>query len=243
MGRSPVSTARHQAADALVSALQGEIESAGLEFAQRQGGVLAGLARVRGLYSSIMGIYGHGKNLYDMGVAGVEAMTTPRRMTMRVAAAHAFGYWVFQERGVHNPVNPPNPFLVMHRARDQNDTSVGVRIGREGYSTDGGLSSADWNIIWREGALGKLRVLNENMSRMIRSGAAVSELQNRLPSARFSGQSQAQIASQYRAVVLAPRFRRPEVAAGGYFLASLAGVNETEQQSNVSLYRRFPYRG
>lgn len=243
MGRSPVSMARGDAADRLSDALQGEIESVGLDIAQRQGGMLGGLARVRGLYTSIMGVYGHGTDLWDMGVAGYEAMTTPRRMTMRLAAAHAFGYWIFQERGAHNPVNPPNPFLVMHREQDQSDAAIGARIGRENYSTDGGLSAADWNIIWRRGALGKLRVLNENMDGLIRSGVAASELREKLRGARISEQSPSQIAAQYRTLIMAQRFRSPRVAAGGYFLGSLAGVNEIEQQSNLSLYRRFPYQG
>ncbi len=243
MGQAPLNPAGRQSAQAIADALWAELEAVGLERMQQAGGVLAGLSRLRSLYGQAMGVYGTAKDLIEILDAMYEAMTTPRRMTMRVASAHAFAYWVFQERQVHNPMNPPNDFLVMHRNRDQEDAEIGQRTGNPDFSSDGGLTSYDWNIVWRQGVQQTLTKLDRRMAELHRTGEAERALREALPGAEVHGQDMGHIASQYRPVIMARRFGRPEAAAKSHFVLSLKSASEVEQRSNISLYARFPYRG
>ncbi len=224
------------------SAIQGEIESVVLARMNSAGGNLAHLARFRSFFSEALGLYGTVTDIIDMAVAGYEAMTINSRMLMRVSAAHGFGYWIFQDRlRVTRPSNPPNSFLVMHRESDRRDQGIGSRTGNQDFSSDGGLTSADWNIIWQRGFRNSLQIMDNRARDMHRSGVMQRSLQNRMSRAQVFQQSYAAIASQYRSVILAPKFISPAAAAGGYFLSSLHNASGIERDMNLRLYRQFPY--
>lgn len=243
MGRSPTTQAQDRTRDICADQIWSEIEAIGLDRMQAAGGTLARLGRLRSLMSEALGIIGTVSDIIDMANAGYEAMTTPRRMIMRIAAAHGFGYWVFQESRVRNPRNPPNAFLIMHRDHDRADARIGQRIGNPDFSSDGGLTSYDWNIIWQTGVQQTIRQMDRKMQTLVRTGRAEQRLNEALPGAQIHAQHHGAIPAQYRAVIMSRKFGRAEAAAGAHFLASLKGINEIEQQANLSLYRRFPYRG
>lgn len=236
-----IAQTRGHAASSARSAVQGEIETLVLERMEAAGGNLAELARFRSFVGEALGILGTVSDIVDMAVAGYEAMTTPTRMLCRVSAAHGFGYWVFQHLNISSPLNPPNSFLVMQRARDDSDRSIGRRIGNPNFSSDGGLTAADWNSNWRRGVRDSLRTVENTMANMIRTGRMQRALQEALPGADAHGQSHEAMASQYRVVVLAQRFGSPAAAAGGFFLSSLEKASGMERLPNLRLYRQFPY--
>ena len=244
MGREPTAAERVQShiVDEARTKFFDEIRSVVLTRMTNSGGRIAEIARFRSFVGEALGVFGTVSDIIDMAIAGYEAMTVERRMLMRVSAAHGFGYWMFQHQNVHNPRNPPNEFLVMHRENDDSDTRIGEEIGNANFSTDGGLTSYDWNIIWQEGVRSSQSTLERQMRSMMRNGSLQRALQERLTtSAGIHSQSYEQMANQYRFLILAPQLGSPAVAAGGFFLASLRGVNDLEKEMNLRLYRRFPY--
>lgn len=241
-GQTDGARVRAQAVSAGTSALQSEIESVVLARAADVGGNIAQVARYRAFMTEALGIYGTVSDIVDMAVAGYEAMTGPRRMLMRVSAAHQFGYWSHQHLNLHNPINPPNAFLVMHRERDAADQAIGETDDNTNFSSDGGLTSVDWNIAWRSGVQGCNRNLTAKMNNMVRSGSLQRALQDRLgPNADIQRQSQAAMINQYCVLFMAPKFGSPAAAAGAFFLSSLQNATGLEKQMNLRLYRQFPY--
>lgn len=244
-----IAQAREQAAGSARSAVKSEIEALVLARMEAAGGNLAQVARFRSFMGEALGVFGTVTDIIDMAVAGYDAMTTPTRMMQRVSAAHGFGYWIFQHLGIPSPLNPPNSFLVMHRERDRSDQSVGRRIDNPDYSTDGGLTAADWNSNWRRGVQDSFRNLGTRMHNMVRTGQIQRALQERLSRNAVHGQSYADVhgqsyealSSQYRVLLLAPRFGSPAAAAGGFFLSSLRNAARMEKEANLRLYRQFPY--
>ena len=190
-----------------------------------------------------MGVVSWVSDIIEMAQAGFHSMTAPRQKVMRVSAAHGFGYWVFQHTSIHNPINPPNSFLVMHRKRDQFDRGIAQRTNNPNFSTDGGLTSADWNIIWRQGVQGSTGGVQSQLMELARRGRLQPVLEELLgPHANVRGQSNEAIVNQYRVLVMCPKFGSPSAAAGSFFLSSLADVtSELERDMGLRLYRQFPY--
>lgn len=244
MSETPTSSARvrAEASEAAQSAIRGEIESAILGRMTRAGGNIAQLARVRSFMSGVLGVVGTVNDIFDMGRAGFEAMTIQRRMLMRVSAAHGFGYWAFQNLNISNPLNPPNSFLVMQRELDRIDNRIANVTNNNSFSSDGGLTSADWNNIWRRGVLSsRNKMQNRLMQMAVPSSPLHRALEERLPNAVIHGQRREAIVYQYRVVIMCPRLGSPSIAAGAYFLSSLKGVQDQERAMNLRLYQRFPY--
>lgn len=233
---------REHVAGSARSAIESEIEALVLARMESAGGNLAQLARFRSFMGEALGIFGTVTDIIDMAVAGYEAMTTERRMLMRVSAAHGFGYWMFKHTNITSPLNPPNSFLLFHRESDASDQDVGRRIGNLDYSTDSGITAAKWNIAWRRGVLDCFGTLETRMRRMATTGQLQRALQSRLGSrAVIYGQLHQDSVNQYRFLFLAPKLGSPAAAAGGFFLSSLQNVSPVEREANLSLYRQFPY--
>ncbi|MFK7819254.1 MAG: hypothetical protein AB8G99_11080 [Planctomycetaceae bacterium] len=229
--------------EALQSAVVSEIESAALGRMEAAGGRVAQLARFRSILGEALGIYGTVKDLIDMAMEGYNALTTQRRMVMRVSSAHGFGYWAFQHANISNPLNPPNSFLILHRKRDEEDRQIGESVGNPNFSSDGGLSSADWNMIWRRGVRNVTGRMQSQLLRMASRGHLQQVLADRFgPAANVHRQSHETIANQYKAVVISPRLGSPTAAAFTFFVASLDGAADLEKDMNMRLYQQFPYR-
>ena len=244
MGLSPhnIARARSNAAGQIENAIKDEIEGLIMGRIEMTGGRLAQMARFRSFVGTVMGNLSRVTDILDMAFAGFHGMTTQRRNTTRVAAAHAYGYWVFQDRGLTNPINPPNSFLIMHRQQDRADAQIGQRTGNSSFSSDDGHSAYDWNSFWRSGVQGCLSDLEDRMYYIFRSGELQSILQNRFgDNAQVHIQTYDQCINQYRTVFLAPGFGSPTLAAGAFLMASLKGEREMEIADALRLYQQFPY--
>lgn len=230
------------ASSAAQGAIQSEIESVILGRMEVAGGNLARLARFRSLMTEALGIIGHVNDIIDMAMAGFEAMTTPRRMLRRVAASHGFGYWAFQHTNISSPLNPPNSFLMMHRERDRRDRNIARAVNNPNFSSDGGLTSADWNIIWRRGVQSTITGMQNRMAQMATRGLLQPVLEQHLgPRVDIRRQSREAIVNQFRIVTMCPKLGSPSTAAGGFFLSSLKDATDLEKQMSLRLYRQFPY--
>ena len=232
-----------QARDAARGAFLSEVEALALGYAERRGGIAAGLARIRSGLSEVLGVLGTIDDIRQMAMAGFEAMTTERRITYRVAAAHGFGYWTFQHQNPPRPHNPPNALLVRARASDARDRRTARTIGNPNYSSDGGLTSADWNNIWRRGAINTINSTQDRLRSQVRRGVAERTLRERLGNqAQISGQSPQVIADQYRVVVICPQFaNNPSFAAASFLGILLKGAPDLERDATLREYARFPY--
>lgn len=241
--QSAAQAVRNQARDAVQGALVSEIESVILDRMGSAGGALAKIARIRSAFSEALGAYGMLVDIMRMAAAGYEAMTTERRMVARVASAHAFGYWVFQDRLRQVPGTPPHDFTMRNIANDTRDRRIARSTGNDNFSSDGGLTSADWTRIWRNAVQEMLSGLDQRVAGQARSGALANRMQSRFGSAlRLNGQTPQQIAALYRAMVLCPSCgQSPETAAGGLLISMLEGKPRLEQEMNLRLYRQFPY--
>lgn len=233
-----------EAADAMRGAIFDEILDASFDRMADAGGTLALVSRAASSVASILSIYGEISNIYDMAVAGYRAFTIPRRSVERVAAAHAFGYWVFQNPGTHPPTEMPIGFQRAMYDSDAEDRDVGRRIGNPGYSSDGGLSAADWRNIWGSSARSTISGLESELQRKATRGQLDPGLRDAMDGhAMVSGQSPSVIAQQYRLIVIGGGFQRnAELAARSFLLGSLKQEDSHHARSAIMrLYARYPY--
>ncbi|MDJ0643359.1 MAG: hypothetical protein QNJ15_11115 [Erythrobacter sp.] len=241
--QSAATAVRGQARDAMQAALVAEIESVVLDRMSDAGGVLAKVSRIRSAFGEVMGVVGQIQDIIAMAMAGYEAMTTERRMVRRTAAAHGFGYWAFQHQIRRQPLQPPANFTADNIASDAQDRSIGQRTGNSDFSSDGGLTAAEWNNIWRDAVRTTVTGLDTRLRTQIARGRVQTRLQERFGSAlRFDRQSPQAIATQYRTMVICAGFgHSPSAAAGGFLVTMLKGKPRVEIEPNLRLYRRYPY--
>lgn len=231
-----------EARQAALAAISSEVESIVLDRMVTAGGNIAQFARFRSALGEVLGVIGTVEDIYEMALAGYQAMTIPRRMLIRVAAAHAFGYWTFQHTGIPNPLNPPNSFLVMHRQSDQSDRHIGEVTGNPHFSSDGGLTAADWNTIWRRGVQNTVSGMQTRMMRLALQGRLQTGLESRLGSnVAIRSQGDDATTNQYRVVMMCPSFGSPSAAAASFLHSSIKDAPALEREMNLRLYQRFPY--
>jgi len=233
-----------EAADAMRGAILDEIQDVALDRMADAGGTIALVSRAASAVASTLSIFGDIKNIYDMAVAGYRAFTIPRRRVERVAAAHAFGYWVFQYPGMHPPTEMPLGFQRAMYESDAQDRDTGRRIGNANYSSDGGLSAADWQNIWSSSARNTISGLESELQEKARRGRLDAGLRDALGGrAQVTGQSASDIATQYRLVVIGGDFRRsPALAARAFLLGSLKEEDShLARDAILRFYARYPY--
>jgi|GEM_PF-6600795 len=234
-----------EAASAMRSAILDEIRDASFDRMADAGGTLALVSRAASTVASALSIYGEINNIYEMGVAGYRAFTIPRRRVERVAAAHAFGYWVFQYPGMRAPTGSPPGFQREMQDSDAEDREVARRIGNPNYSSDGGLSAAEWRNIWSSSARSTISGLESELQDKASRGQLTPGLREAMGGheQHLASQPATDIATQYRLMVIGGGFRRnPAIAARAFLLGSLKEEDSHHARDAIlRFYARYPY--
>lgn len=236
-----------QMSDAMRSAIIDEIRDATLDHLGREDAarVLRLASRAASAVFSIVGLWDQLNDFYDMALAGYEAFTIPRRKVERVAAAHAFGWWVFQNPGTLPPKTMPIGFQREMQESDESDAHIALVDGNPNFSSDGGLSTARWQGIWQWSVGRTISGLETELLAKAASGELARILRDASGGhALAEGQSDSDIATQYRLMKIAPPFRQtPELAARSHLLGSLQVEDSHHARSAIMrFYARYPYR-
>lgn len=236
-----------QISDAMRSAVIDEIRDATLDHLGREDAtrVMRLISRAASTVFSIVGLWDQLNDFYDMALAGYEAFTIPRRRVERVAAAHAFGWWVYQNPDTRPPKDMPLGFTREMRDSDASDREIARKIGNPNFSTDGGLSAAQWQNIWRTSAGRTITRLESELQEKASSGQLIPPLRDAMGGhGQVEGQSAEDIATQYRLIVIGGGFRRsPALAARSYLIGSLSEEDSHHaRDAIIRFWARYPYR-
>ena len=157
--------------------------------------------------------------------AGVHAMTTEKRIERNLSAAHAFGYWIAQDRGVHRPVSPPPNRQSFHEAEDAN--------GNYDHRT-----AEQWGEVWRQAHHATIRSLENGMDLTV----ARREIQDRAGSALNANQRpDATVEVMTRGFMLQEFNNDPAAAAAVFFASRIKDEAQIERRVSVLVYRNNPY--
>lgn len=236
-----------QMSDAMRSAVLNEIRDAVMDHLAREESarVLRLASRAASTVISIVGLWDQLNEFYDMALAGYEAYTIPRRKVERVAAAHAFGWWVFQNPGTRPPKTMPLGFQHEMQEDDERDAHIALVDDNPNFSSDGGLSTARWQSIWQWSVGRTVSGLETELLAKAASGELTRLLRDATGGhALADGQTDSDIATQYRLMMIAPPFERsPELAARSHLLGALMEEDSHHARSAIMrFYARYPYR-
>lgn len=240
-----------QAAEAMRSAIIDEIRDATLDHLGREEATqtLRLISRAGTAMATALGVFGEVKNIYEMAMSVIDAWRLESRMVQRVAAAHAFGYWVYQRHGTYPPVQMPIGFQREMFASDRADRELGERIGRTDFSTDNGLSASDWQNKWSSAAYATMRGLDSALLDKAERGVLNPPLREALGSqvvlanpGRGNREAAQNLANLYRSVVIGATFRQsPALAARAFLLGSLSDEDSASRNYALRCFARNPY--
>ncbi len=165
--------------------------------------------------------------LVNMFMAGVEAMQAGQRQRDCLCSAYTFGYWVFSNRGMSAPSQPPAD---LHRRNLEEDR-------RGNYDR---VSASRLAERWRDCHRETLHRLDRSVS----VGVMRNELHRVMRGANeaVANARAPQVRNWFKVTVLAREFGNdPRIAASVFFLETIKNLSDVERQVATILYRRHPY--
>jgi hypothetical protein len=224
------------ARDAIASEVRGHVQGAAvgavddyiISAMESAGGELATIARARIVVGRVLALWGLIESAWDMLIAGYAAMTVPRKQVARIAAAHAFGYWMFDYRIGSKP-QPPQTLIETWQREDN--------IGN--YDR---IRSSEFRQIWNRSVRTTIIELENNLANS-QISVVRAELTRRLPGASVHDQSDSESRNLLKTILGSQEFNNnPRSAAAAFFLASIADDSRMENSVLIRMYRRWPYR-